>query len=44
MVMPRMSGEASGLRAKVWNSAPATPRASADEQADDDPRRPELAG
>ena len=27
IVMPRVSGEARGLRAKVWNSAPATPRA-----------------
>ena len=43
-MMPRVSGEASGLRAKVWNSAPATPSASADQQADDDPGRPQLAG
>ena len=42
LVMPRTSGEASGLRAKVWNSAPATPEREPDQRADGDPRRAEL--
>ena len=42
--MPSVSGEASGLRANVWNSAPETPSAIADQHADDDPGGAQLAG
>ena len=41
--MPRTSGEASGLRAERLEQRPGHAQRRPDEQADDDPRRPQLA-